>query len=268
MGEAGTKPSVERAAIVVERPSPHVALIRIAATPLGVLRVAVKRALGEVIAGLAEDRSVRVVVLTGTGKAFSVGSDIREFRRDAGWLLEAEREENALNDLIEGARFPVIAAINGHALGGGLVLALACDMRFAATSARLGVPEAKVGAFASGSGTQRLAQLVGRGKAMWLLASGRIVDAGDALRLGLVEEVLPDGELLSGTLAFAAELASLPGNALEAAKACVNRGLRHGWSAGMAEEQRWVVDVGLSDTAAEGQRAFSEKRAPRFGDPD
>jgi enoyl-CoA hydratase/carnithine racemase len=258
-------PEVERSAIAVSRPQPGVALLIIKATPLGVLRLSVKRAIREALSALEADSSVRCLVITGTGSAFSVGSDIKQFERDAGWLLESEFEENALNERIEAARFPVIAACNGHALGGGAVLAMACDFRIAASSARFGLPEVQVGAFASGSGTQRLLHLMGRGRALYLLLTGRILSAKEALSFNLVEEVVADGALLGRALELAAEISARPPQAISASKQCVSIGLRLGWAAGIQHEYRHAIEVGLSDDAVEGQRAFIEKRPPRFG---
>jgi enoyl-CoA hydratase len=253
----------DRDAILVSRPREHVAVVTIASLPLGVLRISVKERMLAVLRELDADRTVRAIVLTGSGRTFSVGSDVREFQRDAAWLLSAEKAENAVNDFIEASRLPVIAAINGHALGGGMVLALSCDLRVAHRSARLGVPEVKVGAFASGSGTQRLPALIGRGRALLLLMTGRLVEADEALRLGLVESVV-DGDVVAAAVDLAAEIAAMPPAAVEASKRCVDAGLTGGRAAGMAEEARYVVSLGLSDDAAEGQRAFIEKRPPRF----
>lgn len=200
--------------VKVARPRDGVALMTITSTPLGVLRLSVKRAMRAALCELDADPAVRCLVLTGCGKAFSVGSDIRDFQRDGGWLLEAEFEENALNDHIEGARYPVIAACNGHTLGGGAVLALACDLRIAAASASFGLPEVKVGAFASGSGTQRLARLLGRGQALYLLLTGRTMSADEALRRGIFEEVVPDDALFERALDLAEEIAALPASAI------------------------------------------------------
>ena len=263
MTQSNTVSSDDRDAVILTRPAPHVAVVTIASQPLGVLRISVKERMLATLRSLEEDRSIRVVVLTGSGKTFSVGSDVREFERDAGWLLKAEQAENALNDFITWSRLPVIAAINGHALGGGMVLALACDIRIAHRGARLGVPEVKVGAFASGSGTQRLPALIGRGKALLLLMTGRIVDASEAERLGLVESVV-DTDVVAAAVTIAEEIAAMPPAAVAASKRCVSVGLDQGWAAGMAEEARQVVSLGLSDDAAEGQLAFIEKRAPRF----
>ena len=260
---ADTPDPTDRDLIVVTRPREHVAVVAIASQPLGVLRISVKQRLLGILKDLDADASVRAVVLTGSGRAFSVGSDVREFRQDTGWLLAAEHAENAVNDFIEASRLPVIAAVNGEALGGGLVLALAADIRIARRGARLGVPEVKVGAFASGSGTQRLARLVGRGRALLLLLTGRLIDADEALRLGLVEEVV-DGDVVEAAVALAAEIAAMPPAAVAASKRCVNGGLSDGHAAGMALEAHYVVMLGLSADAAEGQRAFIEKRPPRF----
>ena len=160
---------------------------------------------------LNADASVRCAVLTGTGKAFSVGSDINDFSQQVGWLLENDYWESMLNQKIEDARFPIIAACNGHALGGGAVLALACDFRIASTSAKFGFPEVKVGAFASGSGTQRLPLLVGRGRALDLLLTGRVISAADALNYGLVEYVFPDETFMESVLSIAQTVASYSG---------------------------------------------------------
>lgn len=257
-------PSIERDAVIVERPAKGVRLLRIASQPLGVLRIAVKRAMRERLGEFDADPSVRAVIITGSGRAFSVGSDIRDFESDAGWLLAAEHEEQSLNDQIERARFAVIAACNGHCHGGGLVLALACDLRIAAQSVVFSLPEVKVGAFASGSGTQRLAQFLGKGRTLDMLLTGRVLGAEEALALGLIDRLAPDDELLAAATALASEIAALPAGAIEASKRCVNEGLRHGWAHGMRLEAEYAVSLGLSEDAAEGQRAFLEKRLPRF----
>ena len=257
-------PNSETNAITVERPRQGVALITISSEPLGVLRFNVKRALQSTLAALEADSAVHCVVLTGVGRAFSVGSDIRDFRQDVGWLLENEYVEAGLNAAIEASRLPVIAACNGHTLGGGAVLALASDIRIAAESAQFGFPEVKVGAFASGSGTQRLPRLVGRGRALDLLLTGRTVDATEALTIGLVEYVIPDDELLERALDLATQIAANAAPALAATKCCVNIGLRDGFEAGLAQERRLRVETGVGPDAAEGKAAFLEKRRPRF----
>lgn len=257
----------ENAALQVTRPRNGVALISIVSQPLGVLRHAVKRAILQILQELEADPSIRCAVLTGTGKAFSVGSDIRDFSQEVGWLLENDYVEAGLNQAIEDARFPIIAACNGHSLGGGAVLALACDLRVAAESARFGFPEVKVGAFASGSGTQRLPRLVGRGRALDLLLTGRVITAGEAMQYGLVEYVYPDEEMLEQALDLAEQIAGLPAAVTAATKRCVNVGLREGIQAGLALESDLRVKTGRGADAIEGRSAFLEKRPPRFNQP-
>lgn len=256
--------SIESETIQVTKPVEGVALITIKSEPLGVLRHAVKRALFLTLEELEKDASVRCAVLTGVGKAFSVGSDIHDFNQEVGWLLENDYWEAGLNQKIEDLRFPVIAACNGHTLGGGAVLALACDFRTACESAKFGFPEVKVGAFASGSGTQRLPRLVGRGRALDLLLTGRVISAADAYQFGLVEYLFADAELMEKTLEIAGRIASNSGLNTAATKACVNGGLREGWQAGLQLESDLRVKTGRGADAVEGRSAFLEKREARF----
>jgi enoyl-CoA hydratase len=260
-------PFVERESIKISRPRPGVARMRIASEPLGVLRQAVKRAM---LAGLREleaDALVRCLIITGTERAFSVGSDVREFRREASWHKSAAAMDQGLNLALEDSRLPVIAACNGLTLGGGNELALACDIRLAARSARFGFPEVKVAAFASAGGTQRLPLLVGPGRAMELLLTGRLLDADEAAAIGLVDELVDD-ELLDGrSLELASAIAAMPAVAIAATKRCVSTGLRHGRPTGHDLENLLTVEVGMTEEAAEGQAAFMEKRPPRFHKP-
>lgn len=255
---------IESTAIELARPRDGVAQITIVSQPLGVLRFGVKRALQARLAELEADPQTRCVVLTGVERAFSVGSDIRDFSQQVGWLLENEHVEAGLNAAIQASRLPVIAAINGFALGGGAVLTLACDIRIAAQSATFGFPEVKVGAFASGSGTQRLPRLVGRGRALDLLLTGRTIDAAEAYQIGLVEYVVPDEELLERALDVAAQIAANSASAVAASKRCVNIGLQDGFEAGLAQERKLRVETGAGPDAIEGRNAFLEKREPRF----
>lgn len=267
MNEKETSQEIlESEAIKIEQPRDGVALITIGSQPLGVLRFAVKRALKVTLADLETDRSVRCLVLTGVEKAFSVGSDINDFSTEIGWLLENDYVEAGLNAAIENSRLPVIAAVNGFALGGGAVLTLACDIRMAAQSAKFGFPEVKVGAFASGSGTQRLPRLVGRGRALDLLLSGRVIDANEALRIGLVEYVVPNEDLLDQALGLAAVIASNAATAVSASKYCVSVGLKDGFEAGLAVEREMRVKTGRGPDAIEGRQAFLEKRKPNFSE--
>jgi enoyl-CoA hydratase/carnithine racemase len=254
----------ETSAILVTRPREGIALITIVSEPLGVLRHSVKRALMNTFAQLEDDVSIRCAVLTGVGKAFSVGSDINDFSQEVGWLLENDYWESTLNQVVEDARFPVIAACNGHALGGGAVLALACDFRAASESAKFGFPEVKVGAFASGSGTQRLPRLVGRGRALDLLLTGRVITAQEALDYGLVEYMFPDEGFLDEVMNIAGSISSYSGLVTAATKQCVNIGMREGIKLGLALESDLRVKTGHGIDAVEGRAAFLEKRNPKF----
>jgi enoyl-CoA hydratase/carnithine racemase len=262
--EKTTSPEMEENAILVSQPRQGITLIEIASQPLGVLRFGVKRALAAILSELEADPSVRCVVLTGVGRAFSVGSDIRDFSTEVGWLLENEYVEAGLNAAIEHSRLPIIAALNGFTMGGGAVLALACDIRIATESTQIGFPEVKVGAFASGRGTQRLPRLVGRGRALDLLMTGRSIDAVEALAIGLVEYVVPNEQLIDRALELADQIAANSAPAVSATKRCVNTGLREGFEAGLAMERQLRVQTGPGKDAIEGRNAFVEKRDPKF----
>jgi len=266
--ESPLKSDEETQAIEITSPDEAVALITIKSEPLGVLRHAVKRALMRAITELENNPRIRCVLLTGRGKAFSVGSDIRDFSPDPGWLLENDYWESSLNQCIEDARFPVIAVCNGAALGGGAVLALACDFRIAADCAIFGFPEVKVGAFASGSGTQRLPRLLGRGRAMELLLTGRTITAQEALAIGLVEYIFPKEDLQNEALKIARTIASYSASSTRATKQSINHGLRAGWQAGLALESDLRVKTGGNADALEGRNAFLEKRPPKFNQGD
>jgi enoyl-CoA hydratase/carnithine racemase len=257
-------PHVEADSVGVTRVADGVVVVRIQSEPLGVLRQGVKRALRAALAELETDRGVRAIVLTGRGRAFSVGSDVREFQQDATWQRSAAEMDQGLSFDIEASRLPVIAACNGLTLGGGNELALACDIRLAAVSARFGFPEVKVAAFASAGGTQRLPQIVGAGRAMELLLTGRMFDAAEAERIGMVQEVVADDQLEARAVALGAEIASFPPLAVEATKRSAITGLQRGRQAGTEVENEMTVELGQTADAAEGQAAFIEKRPPRF----
>jgi len=255
---------MESKAVETSFPRKGVAQLTIKSQPLGVLRFGVKRALLAALNQLESNPEVHCVVLTGVERAFSVGSDIRDFKDEVGWLLENEHVEAGLNAAIEQSPLPVIAAVNGFALGGGAVLCLACDIRVAAESASFGFPEVKVGAFASGSGTQRLPRLVGRGRALDLLLTGRTISAQEALLIGLVEYLVPDESLYDHALELAGQIAVNSFPAVSATKRCVNTGLREGFAAGLELERQGRVTTGRGPDAVEGRSAFIEKREPKF----
>jgi len=245
-------------------PAPGVALIRIIAKPLGVLTMAARRHLADAVGALAGDPTIRCAVLTGEGRAFSAGSNIREFEVTTEWIEGARLLEVALNECIANSPVPVIAACNGVTLGGGAVMALACDMRVASASATFGFPEVKLGAMAGATGTQRLPQLVGPGQALRLMLTGCTIDAAEALRIGLVEELVEDEALLPRAIQLAREIAAVSPAAVRATKRCLRGGLAAGYEAGMRLEADVTAPLGLSGDAIEGKAAFVQKRTARF----
>jgi len=251
-------------AFEAHRLAPHVVRVRIIAKPFGVFTIEARRQLTRFLETVKNEHDARCVILIGTGASFSAGSNIREFEATAAWIEEARRVETRLNETIERGPVPVIAACNGHTLGGGCVLALACDFRIAARSASFGVPEAKLGAMPTATGTMRLPMLVGRGQALKLILTGQPIDAAEAYRIGLVEELVDDDELEAVALERALQIAAVSPMAVATARRTVAAGLRQGYQAGLMLEEELTVPLGLSADAIEGKAAFVEKRAPRF----
>jgi len=215
---------------------------------------------------LAHDDEVRVVVLTGAGdRAFVAGADIKHM--SSLGVLEA-REWGGLGHacalLLETMRKPTIAAINGFALGGGCELALACDFRYASSTARLGQPEINLGLIPGWGGTQRLARVCGLGFAKELILTGRPVDASEAERRGLVNAVYDPAELMQRTLETARLLASKSPVALAYAKEAANLALQGSHDAGLTQEASFFAMLFSTEDAKEGLAAFAEKREPRF----
>jgi enoyl-CoA hydratase len=207
-----------------------------------------------------------VVVLTGEGeKAFAAGADIREMSEMS--VLEAHGWGSLGHEcarLLESMPKPTIAAVNGFALGGGCELALGCDIRHASERARFGQPEVNLAVIPGWGGTQRLARAVGPALAKDLILTGRTIDAAEALRIGLVSAVHPDGELLDRVLELAAELAKKSPLALSAAKDAANRALQGDLGAGLSYEAVLFAALFASEDQREGMRAFVEKREPDF----
>jgi enoyl-CoA hydratase len=214
------------------------------------------------------DDSVRAVVLTGAGaRAFCAGADIKERASQQLPLPEYHLRHKATHELfraIETFEKPVIAALNGVALGGGLELALCADIRIAAEHATLGLPEARIGALPAAGGTQRLPRLVGAGWAKQLMFTCEHISAAQALQIGLVTAVLPAAELLPHALAMAARISANAPLSLRYIKQAVDLGLQTGIEAGLEYERFAAAIVVSSEDRTEGMRAFVEKRAPHF----
>lgn len=220
-----------------------------------------------VIKLVESDTSIGALVLTGAGgKAFVGGADIGELRALENSMAGAAkcRRNQSIFAKLEDLGKPVIAAINGFALGGGLELALSCDIRLAAESARLGLPEINLGIIPGYGGTQRLSRLIGRGMAKYLIFTGRHLTASEALELGIVEKVYPIDELLFEAKKLASDLANRAPIALALAKRAINTGLNTDLSTGCEIEAHYFGIIAGTEDAKEGTGAFLEKRQAHF----
>ena len=213
------------------------------------------------------DSEVRVVIITGSGdKAFAAGADIGELQRRTS-VTEIQPQANVTRELarqLENMSKPTIAAINGYALGGGCELALACTLRVASDTARLGLPEINLGILPGNGGTQRLTHLIGRGRAIYMILTGEQVDAQEAYRIGLVNEVVAQDKLMAAARELARKISSKPPLAVMLAKQAVNSALEMGLSAGIDHEARLFAILCGTEDKAEGVSAFLEKRKPDF----
>jgi enoyl-CoA hydratase/carnithine racemase len=212
------------------------------------------------------DKSVHGVILTGAGdKAFIAGADISELAHvDAYEAEESSRFGQGVLDLIENLGKPVIAAINGFALGGGCETAMACTMRITAEHARFGQPEVKLGLLPGGGGTQRLPRLVGKGRALQLILTGETITAQEAYRIGLVNEIVPAASLIERAEAILKQIAANAPIAVKFSLEAANKGLETSQSEGLALEASYFGICAATEDKKEGTTAFLEKRAPQF----
>ncbi len=212
------------------------------------------------------DENVRVVVLTGAGeKAFSAGADIKAMK---GMNALRARELSLMGEklccALENMEKPVIAAMNGYALGGGLEVAMSCDLRIASENVRMGQTEINIGLIPGWGGTQRLTRLVGVAKAKEMVFTGRMIDAKTAEQLGIVNMVVPADKFKEAVKQFAAELATKAPVAIKVAKALINKGADIGLDAALALEREGFGVVASTEDLQEGVVAFAEKRKPTF----
>ncbi len=233
---------------------------------LNALNMATMGELHRAFTAFKEDAAARVAILTGEGeKAFIAGADINELAR----LSSVEAKEYALRgqavlDLIENCGKPVIAAINGFALGGGCETAMACSMRFASETAKLGQPEVKLGIIPGYGGTQRLPRLVGKGIANQLVLSGEMITAQEAARVGLVNEVVPAAELMVRCEAVAQKIIANSPIAIQYCLEAVNKGMEMPLREGLFLEASLFGVCASTEDKAEGTKAFLEKRPAQF----
>ncbi|HEV3089480.1 MAG TPA: enoyl-CoA hydratase-related protein [Candidatus Elarobacter sp.] len=223
--------------------------------------------LSEAFARLGSDERVRAIILTGSGaKAFAAGADIGELNAlPTARAAEAQaRKGQALTTQIERLRVPVIAAVNGFALGGGCELAMACDIRVASENAKFGQPEVNLGILPGYGGTQRATRLVGEGMAMYLCLTGEMIDAQEALRTGLVQKVVPLEGLLAEAQRIAGLIAAKAPLAVAAAKRAIVEGASVPLGDGLALEALLFGQVVMTDDFREGSQAFLDKRKAEF----
>jgi len=213
-----------------------------------------------------DDRAVHGVILTGAGdKAFIAGADISELAHvDAYEAEESSRFGQDVLNLIENLGKPVIAAINGFALGGGCETAMACTIRIAAEHAKFGQPEVKLGLLPGGGGTQRLPRLVGKGRALQLILTGETISAQEAYRIGLVNEVVPAANLIARAEALLKQISANAPIAVKYSLDAANKGLDTSQSEGFALEASYFGICAATEDKKEGTSAFLEKRAPQF----
>jgi enoyl-CoA hydratase/carnithine racemase len=243
------------------------AVVTLVNPPLNVLHPQMVAELDDCFTGLGADPEVVVAILTGEGeRAFCAGFDIKEFPRmmePGGAEAMAAQLHSGLLKIAHLGK-PTVAAVNGLALGGGLEVAMACDIRVVAENAQLGQPEIKLGLFPGAGGTQRLPRLVGAGVAKELMYLGDPIDAAEAHRIGLANRVVPQGEALNAAKEMAQRMAGMAGVALRYIQQAVNRGLDTSLEAGLKIEADLFAKVFQTEDIREGVDAFINKRPPQF----
>lgn len=255
--------------IAIERPEAGIAVLRLDRPDnLNAWNLQMREELRDAVREMVEDDALRVLIFTGAGRAFSAGEDVRGMGdlSDVGpkGFRRRVRMIHNVFDEIEQMEVPVIAAINGVAAGGGLELALSCDFRFAADTAKMGLPENNVGLIPGSGGISRLVKLVGPSKAKRLVMTGEIVPADKALAFGLVDEIVPADALMDHALEFARTLAAKAPLALGTAKLIINQCTNVDLETGRNFERIGQSVLKLTEDHAEGARAFVEKRKPDF----
>lgn len=233
---------------------------------LNALSGAVISELGHAFGRIEQDPAIRAAILTGAGeKAFVAGADIKELAAlSPAEMRAAARRGQQTFRMLETSSKPSVAAINGYALGGGMELAMACTVRFAAESAKLGQPEVKLGVISGYGGTQRLPRLVGRGRALELLLAGEPITAAEAYRIGLVNAVVPQAELLNYCRAWLGKILANAPLALALTMEAVDLGQNVGLEEGLRLEAASFGLCAATEDYREGTRAFLEKRKPAF----
>ncbi len=250
--------------ILLEKPDEAVALVRLnRPEQLNALNGALRRKLAEQFTALTADDSVRVIVLTGNDKAFAAGADLKEMASLTA-VDHLRRRTHLLWRAITQCHKPIIAAINGYALGGGMELAMHCDIIIAGESAQLGQPEIRVGIMPGAGGTQRLTRVAGKFKTMKMVLTGKPVTAREAYEMGVVAEVVPDAEVLDTALKMANTICNMPPHSVTLIKEAVIAGQDAALETALLLERRAFEVLFSTEDAKEGMKAFVEKRRPSY----
>ena len=233
---------------------------------LNAMNIVVLHELYDNILSSISDKKIGAIIITGSGdKAFIAGADIKLMEKlDKKGGKEFGELGQKVANIIEGSSKPVIAAINGFALGGGCEIALACHLRFASKNAKFGQPEVKLGLIPGWGGTQRLPRIVGKGNATELIIGGHIINSDEALRIGLVNKVFDQNKLLDETISFAQATINNGPFAVSQSLKCINSSSNHSLKEGLKKEVEIFSDLFESKETDEGLKAFLEKRRPNF----
>ena len=233
---------------------------------MNALNAALMAEMAQVLAELEADDGVRCLVLTGSDKAFAAGADIKEMKDRTFMDVYKTDFITATWEQLSKTRKPVIAAVAGYALGGGCEIAMMCDFIIAADNARFGQPEITIGTIPGSGGTQRLTRFVGKSKAMEMCLTGRMMDAAEAERSGLVSRVVPLADLMAEVMKVAEKIAGLSLPSVMMAKEAVNRAYETTMAEGVRFERRLFHATFATGDQKEGMSAFAEKRPPKFQD--
>jgi len=231
---------------------------------LNALNAAVLVELGEALHSLDKDDDIGTVVITGSEKAFAAGADIKEMAEQDFASVLKEDKFAAINAVFAAMHKPIIAAVSGYALGGGCELAMACDFIIAAENAKFGQPEIKLGVIPGMGGSQRLTRIIGKSKAMDMMLTGRMMDAEEAERAGLVSRIVKTEDLLDSVMEIATSIAELSTPSVALAKEATNRALETTLTEGLLFERRLFHSLFATADQKEGMNAFIEKRQPQF----
>lgn len=231
---------------------------------LNALSVQMRAELADALAVMSADETVSVIILTGSEKAFAAGADIKEMQPKGYMDMYLSDNAATLQNILDNCRKPIIAAVSGYALGGGCELAMSCDFILAADNAKFGQPEISIGAMPGWGGTQRLTRLVGKSKAMDMCLTGRMMDAREAERSGLVSRVFPLETFLDDVIKVARRLSEQSRPAVMMIKESINQSQETNLQSGLAFERRQFQAIFATEDQKEGMAAFTEKRQPAW----